>query len=381
MKNPVYRNSVSADIRFAAIYKALSCLAVMSVFMPAVHAVFFGSLGIHPAFTVLTSALCFLLGYGLTEIYARVTGLKRRENDLSYEGLIRYFNAKAAALPIVVIVILSFPVFAFVSKYVRWRYENGLDMYWDPNSLWPLLGTALFIAVAVAGAVLWFYPYYRICSTKYFVWLLAFLLIDAFICRDQRFVVFCTFCYIALSLTVLNQNNLILSVIAADSATRGQSASDSDVAPDRLLGRVTVGMRMYNFGRVMILMLMLGIVLTACIATVVGIVTLGRMLLLFILAGIFRDPEEYVGEAEEAAEAAHKQIFAPEIYGMKSAAESESFFWLFILIAVLAGAFFIIAARTGLAQKILRFIQAVETVSYGNCGDPHAGYPSGPEEC
>ena len=119
----------SVDRRFAAVYKALSCAAVMSVFLPAVHAVFFGALGLHPFFTLLFTALAFLIGYGLTELYARVTKLGRRENDLSYEGLIRYFNGRAAMLPMIAAGIMSLGVYAIVSAYVRWRYENGIDIY------------------------------------------------------------------------------------------------------------------------------------------------------------------------------------------------------------------------------------------------------------
>lgn len=349
----------SVDRRFAAVYKALSCAAVMSVFLPAVHAVFFGALGLHSFFTLLFTALAFLSGYGLTELYARVTKLGRRENDLSYEGLIRYFNGRAAMLPMIAAGLMSLGVYAIVSAYVRWRYENGIDIYWDPNSLWPLLGTALFIAASYAGIVMWFYPYYRICSTKYFVWLLAFLLIDAFISRDQGFVIFCSFSYIVLSMLVLNQNNLILSVIAADSATRGRSASDSDVAPDRLLGRVTVGMRLYNMALIAVLTLLLGGVLLVCVSAVVGIFTLLRMLGYVILAAIFRDPEEYAGEAEEIAQTTYKAVFEPTIYGMRTHEETETFFWIFVAIAIFALFMVFLIAKTGAVKKLLAFLRSL----------------------
>ena len=346
------------DRRFAAVYKALSCAAVACVFLPLAHALFFLPLGLPSVMTVIVSAAAFLTGYGLMEICARVTKLRRRENDLSYEGLIRYFNGKAAMLPLIASFIISIGVFSAVSAYVRWRYENGVDIYWDPNSLWPLLALVMFFAAAAAGTVLWFYPYYRICSTKYFVWLLAFLLIDVFACRDQAFVIVCSFAYIVLSLIVLNQNNLILSVIAADSATRGRSASDSDTAPDRLMGRVTVGMRLYNMALIAVLVLLLGVILIFCVSAVVGIVTLFRMLLFMVLAAVFRDPEEaYAGEAEEIAEQTYKSVFDPAVYGMRTHEESETFFWLFVSLALLAMAFFIIVAKTGLVKKIISFFR------------------------
>ncbi|MGI6744270.1 MAG: DUF4129 domain-containing protein [Eubacteriales bacterium] len=366
MKNAVNSIFKSGNRRlsgsFSALYKALAVAAVLCSVLPLLETITTRSLGLPKITAVIFAVLFCTIGYSIMHFYARVTKLEQQETDFSYEGHVKFFDLKSAALPLAVSVLPILPVYSLCNSYMRIRYETGIDRYFDANSAWPIFLTLLAFAFCALGVFLWFFPYYRIISARTFFWLLAPLGIGfAASFEDTGFLTVCAAFYLFFAFIVINQSELIQSVVLADSATRGKLSdrNTKGLAPDRLFGVVTPAMRLYNIALLLLTSAAIAAVLFLCVTVVVGFTSLMRLLLFVILSAVFKDADEGYYEAEEAAEKAERFAFNPMIYNLNSETETKAYFWVFVLLCIGVMAFFIIAARRGLFKKIGQFFTAL----------------------
>ncbi|NLB15522.1 MAG: hypothetical protein GX827_01760 [Clostridiales bacterium] len=347
---------------FSALYKALAVAAVLCSVLPLLETITTRSLGLPKIFAVFFAVLFCSVGYLIMHFYAWVTKLEQKETDFSYEGHVKFFDPKSAALPLAFSVLPALPVYSVCQYYLRIRYETGIDRYFDANSAWPIFLTLLAFSLCALGVFLWFYPYYRIISARTFFWLLAPLGIGfAASFNDTGFLTVCAAFYLFFAFIVINQSELIQSVVLADSATRGKLSdrNTKGLAPDRLFGTVTPAMRLYNIALLLLTSAAIAVVLLICVTVVVGFTSLIRLLMFVILSAIFKDADEGFYEAEEAAEKAERFAFNPMIYNLGSETETKAYFWFFVLLCIGVMVFFILAARRGLFKKIGRFFASL----------------------
>ncbi len=347
---------------FSALYKALAVAAVLCTVIPLLETITARSLGLPKIIAVIFAVFFCIIGYSLMELYARVMKIERRETDFSYEGFVRFFDLKSAALPLAASAVVTLPFYSLFRFYIRMRYEIGIDRYFDAHSAWPIFLTLLAFALCALGIFLWFYPYYRIISARTFYWLLAPLGIG-FVAsyEDTSFLTVCAAFYLFFAFIVINQSELIQSVVLADSATRGRLSDGNTrgLAPDRLFGTVTPAMRLYNIALLLLTSGAIAVALLLCVTVVVGFTSLMRLLLFVVLGAIFKDADEGYYEAEEAAEKAERFAFNPTIYDLGSETETKAYFWFFILLCIGVIVFFILAARKGLFKKIGQFFASL----------------------
>ena len=326
---------------FEALYKFFAVNAVALTVAPYCYLFFFMGLGVNPVFSFLFTVLLMWFGYGLQAVYSSITKVKREEGGAAYERGVRYFKPKAAVLTITAVVLLSTIAYSATHAYLRHLVDIGRLLFYDPDSLAPIIAMAVVLAPMYAGIVTWFYPYDRIVSSKtIFVFLAAHLisLILSFV-----FPVFTTVCFILFllsALVIFNQSYLIQLVDKSK------------------IGLLTPQMRFYNIALVCIALIAVSVTMLFVVTVVIGIVILFRILLYFTLASVLRDDSTVYQKAETVAESAGGEIFS-DFLGISGGANMQFIFAVFCMLVFAVILFFIFIRKVNIVKIIGRFLNVL----------------------
>lgn len=326
---------------FGKLYKFFAASAIILVIIPFVNAIVMIPLNVPLWLSLLLLPLPALFGYGIQHLFGRVVKVKRQYISTGYDGGNRYFMPHSAALPMTLAGAASILVIPAGKAYMRLRAEAGIDYYYDSESLYPYLAAISFFALAAAGIVVWFYPYYRLVTMKTLFPCLGALLICFIISMsDSRCVTICAVFYLTFAMLTLNQTALLRSVDKTK------------------VGVVTVGMRLYNIALTVLLMLALAGTLVLITSALVGIVVIARMLGYMLLSAMFKDTETYE-DADTVSQAVGEGVFNLKSFGIESQNGSRMYFMIFCVALLLLAVFFIVARKRGTFKKIIDWFGAL----------------------
>ena len=302
---------------FEKLYKTVTIFALACLITPFVYALFFQMLGLNIVLTFITPMFLLTAGYFIQAAFGKITKVKRKKQDLAYESNTKFFNMKDAALPITICVVIAFVLFNVVTGYMKFRFETGIDLTYDRDSLYPYMMLFMGSAIMIAGVVMWFYPYNRIISLRsLFVYFVLFAIGFIFTFNTQWISTLCLVLFVLCALIILNQSNIIKTI----SLTK--------------VGVVTPNVRLYNIG---IVFLFIGAVICTLIvvaAILVGLTVVVQFLFFVTLGAIFNDGSGV--EGTHIAESIGEASFDISLLNMSSDNGAVHALWyLFILIVVL----------------------------------------------
>ena len=301
---------------FEKIYKAVALFALSCLITPFVYMLFFQMLGLNIILTFITPICLLSLGYFIQAAFGKMTKVKRKKEDTAYEGFTKFFDIKNAALPIVICVVIAFVLFNVVIGYMKYRFEIGIDLTYDRDSLYPYLMLLMSAVIMIIGVVMWFYPYSRIISLRtMFVYFVLFCVVFIFTFSTQWISTICMILFVLCALIILNQTNIIRTI----SLTK--------------IGVVTPKVRLYNIGTVFLFIGAVICTLIVVASILVGLTVVVQFLFYLMLGALFKGD---VVEGSQMAESIGEASFNISLLSMSSENGAVYALWyLFILIVVL----------------------------------------------
>ncbi len=318
------------------------------------------------AVTLSISALILVMmgiGYFLQAAVSKITGFKRELETRAYESEHKYFKPGRAFPVWVITFVLSFLVKYLADRYL-WERAKQPTYSYDPDSLIPFTVAAFFIVAVALGSFIWFFPYNRLMTgsglyTGLTVLGIVFALYSMMKAPGMVYVGICFIGYAFCAMISANQH-------ALGRTYRGTVVSF-----------MTPQTRGYNLLLSLGLVVVFLMILFGTYLIVNGI----RVIVLGILAALFRAS---VGTEAGYTEEEEKSIFesiSTYIFGTKKAADSPDY-WYFIIFLVLS-AFFIIlyfSRHRPEVRKILAWIKAKIVALFEFFWLPIKDFSSGGEE-
>ncbi|MCI8387718.1 MAG: hypothetical protein HFE63_04555 [Clostridiales bacterium] len=164
IKLPLLSKSSSVDL----LCKFIAALAVLMVVLE-VAALFTGWM---VYILMLPVIFGFFSGFAIQGLLLKL--LKHKKSvDYSWEGNVKYFHLPYAIPTASFEMLLAVLLNSGIHKLLQKMSLNGQIVYYDEQSLAPILCTLTFIIAAFAGIYIQFFPYYRIISMDRMLYYLA----------------------------------------------------------------------------------------------------------------------------------------------------------------------------------------------------------------
>jgi hypothetical protein len=335
--------SLSAAAAFERLYKFLACAAIVIITEPLIYTIIYPTIGgLALPLAIVGVPVLFALGYAVQALFGAVTGIKRGSATQAYEKLAQYFRFAEAALPLTLCAVAGIAATNAVSGYMRMRYETGIDHLYDKWSVIPFAAGIICAAFIAVGVVSWFYPYSRLISMRSmfacFVLVLADFALNIAFGLTQDFLVACAALFILFSAVVMNQSHIV-GVINATGT-----------------GVVTPRVRFYNLLAVGIVCILVAAAMPIILTVLVGLAVLGKMILFFILRGIFGVSEETQYEQAEVQGSEFGASMFGGIGDLGGASVAKNYFTIFMILLLAVLLFLILIRRKNLFKVIYNFI-------------------------
>ena len=257
---------------FDKIYKAISLFALSCLITPFMYIIGFDRFRLSRGIAFVLALVLLIIGYFVQAGFAKITRIKRKQQDLSYESNTKYFSITQAALPIVICVGISIVLYRAAVAYLRYRVELGIDLDYDPYSVFPFVMMAMGSIIMIIGVIAWFYPYNRILSMRsLFTYFSLLLMAFIFPFSVQSISTFCMILFVLCALIILNQSNILRTI----SLTK--------------IGIATARVRLYNAGTVMLFIIAVLVVLIFVASILVGLTVVVQFLLFLTFGIMFTD--------------------------------------------------------------------------------------------
>ena len=302
---------------FEKLYKAITIFALSCLITPFTYMLFFQTLGLNIVLTFITPLFLLTLGYFIQAAFGKITKVKRKKEDMAYEGFTKFFDVKNAALPIVICVVIAFVLFNIVTGYMKYRFEVGIDLTYDRDSLYPYMMLMMSAAIMIIGVVMWFYPYSRIISLRtMFVYFALFSAVFIFTFSAQWISTICMILFVLCALIILNQSNIIRTI----NLTK--------------VGVATSRVRLYNIGTVFLFIGAVICTLIVVASILVGLTVVFQFLFYLTLGAMFNT--DGMVDGTHVADSIGDASFNISLLNMSSDNGAVHALWyLFILIVVL----------------------------------------------
>ena len=327
------------EILFDKIYKVIAVFALSCLITPFANLVFFQD-GVSPILVFILPLMLLTIGYFIQATFAKITKIKRQQQDLSYESNTKYFSITQSALPIAICIGLSIFLYKAVVEYMKYRVVAGIDLMFDLYSVYPFTMMCVGSIIMIMGVVAWFYPYNRMLSMRnLFVYFSLFLIgfgFTIFVYEDQFVSTICMIMFLLCALIILNQSSILRTIKSTK------------------IGIATAHVRLYNAGTVILFILAVLASLIFVASILVGLTVVGMFLLYLALGVAFRDPNDYI-----AQERAVDGIIAPSsdvtVLGLSfGSGYLHALWYLFVLIVVVT---ILLLIFRGKINKVLKTIR------------------------
>lgn len=340
-------------------FNFISVIAVASIAIPITY-VLLGGVGIPngaffiPVLTFGVVVLGYFIQHGISSLLGQ--RISRDGLDNRRTGVMNGFRISYAFFPILIVIAVSFLLRFGFTRYLYYLFKSGAIDHYDQHSAYPYMVMFLFIACALGGIIIWFYPMERLSNIYVMIVGTALFMIEFALTFTAYFdstvlsLVGGSFgIFISCMMLIYNQSNL-------------QKTYQGSV-----VSIITPASRFYNMLLVLVLLVCLLFALGVSYVVLSGIFLLLRVLFYLILYKLFYGyvapneniTYEYVDMEDEAVK------FSRNVMDTGSQYMIAMFLMLAFIIVVV-----IIGIRTGYLQKIYRYIYDIiadffNTISIG----------------
>ena len=315
--------------KFERFLKLVSVAAFCFTVIPWFRTVLFHAFGRWSLpIAVFLPPILLAIGYGAQAGYGKLTHAVRAGERGGYEQTDKCFDPLKAALPILLSVGIGI-AFALLSKTgMRLYAEATKGVLYDKSSLVPFFVFVLSAAASSAGAVLWFFPYFRLISGNSMAAMAVAFLIDLLVNVvfggvPSVLLSVCFALWLICAVTVLNQGYLSAAAAKTNAGVTG------------------FGMRRFNVGLVAVAGLLLAGAFCLTLTVLGGVTTLGRMLLFAVGRGISKEHGWKDDPTESAERLFTREVFGKNDFTMVSSGTMGVLFGIFVALVLAAAVFFI----------------------------------------